>query len=157
MELLLIRHAKAEDHGHPEGDYERALTMKGIRQSERVGEFLLKQNLVPELILTSPVRRAAETAEIISEIVDISEPITEEWLSCGMHPEEALSELMVYAEISRIALVGHEPDFSMLIREILGVEAGYVEVKKASVIKLTCRPPRRSGVLHFNIPPKFLK
>jgi len=156
MELLLIRHAKAEAHGHSGGDGARALVEKGHAQSKKVGEFLKKRDLVPEIVLTSPVLRAKETAEIICDQVGLEAPVTEAWLSCGMGGEEALHELSAYSSVERLAIVGHEPDFSHLIGSLLGVELGYVEVKKASVILLTCYPPKRGGVLHFNIPPKLL-
>jgi len=156
MQLLLIRHAKAEDHGLPGGDRARALVEKGVKQSERVGEFLVSQDLVPDLVLTSPVKRAAETAQIICQKTGIADPVTEAWLACGMRPKEALLQLAAYQELDRVAIVGHEPDFSALVTGILGARSGHVEVKKASVILLTVSPPRAGGILHFNVPPKFL-
>ena len=73
MELLLIRHGKAEAHGHPQGDGARALVEKGHRQARLAGEFLVKHGLVPELVLSSPLVRARETAEGVAEIT-ISRP-----------------------------------------------------------------------------------
>jgi phosphohistidine phosphatase len=157
MNLLLVRHGKAEAHGHPQGDGARALTAKGQMQSRKVGRFLCREELVPDLVLSSPLVRARETAELLCEEAGGGSPVIEEWLSCGMRPEEALGELAAYqGRLDTVALVGHEPDFSGLVGHVLGAEAGYVRVKKASVILLSVDPPRRSGVLQFSLWPSHL-
>jgi phosphohistidine phosphatase len=157
MELMLIRHAKAEDHGHPMGDGARALTEKGRMQSAKVGAFLEENGWVPDLILTSPLVRARETAEIVAETSGADAPVLQEWLACGMAPEEALQELAAYdTTCRRVAIVGHEPDFSSLIGHIMGSRHSWVRVKKASVILLRIDPPRPGGVMEFNIWPKML-
>lgn len=156
MKLLLIRHAKAEPWGGA-SDGERALTEKGHRQSRQVGRFLEERDLVPDLVLHSPLVRARETAEIVCESCGAEAPVQEAWLSCGMRPEEALAELSAYRDsMETVAIVGHEPDFSGLVGYLLGAEGGYVQVKKASVILLTVHPPRRNGVMHFNVWPAML-
>lgn len=157
MELLLIRHGKAEGHGLPGGDGARALVEKGRLQARKVGRLLLEQDLVPDLVLTSPLTRARETAEILAEVSGASAPVQEAWLACGMRPEEAMQELSAYTEtMGRVAIVGHEPDFSRLAGYVLGAEGGYVQVKKASVILLAVHPPQRAGVLQFNVWPGML-
>ena len=157
MNLLLIRHGKAEDHGHPGGDGSRALTEKGRLQTRKVGRFLQAEGLVPDLVLHSPLVRARETAEIVAEVSGAGGLVQEGWLACGMYPEEALRELAAYtATMGTVAIVGHEPDFSGLVGYVLGAEGGYVRVKKASVILLTVEPPRRAGVLEFNVWPGML-
>lgn len=157
MRLILVRHGKAEDHGHPGGDGARALTEKGRRQSGKVGRFLRAEGLVPDLVLTSPLVRARETAELLCKAAKVGPPVVQEWLVCGMRPQEALRELAAYKEsMQTVVIVGHEPDFSRLVGHILGAETGYVRVKKASVILLTVDPPKRSGVMHFNLWPTQL-
>ena len=156
MILLLIRHAKAEDFGSS-GDGSRALTAKGQLQSRQVGRFLKERDLLPDLVLHSPLVRARETAEIFCQTCGADAPVQEAWLSCGMRPEEALAELAVYNEsMETVAIVGHEPDFSQLVGYLLGAERGYVQVKKASVIALSVQPPRKNGVLHFSVWPAML-
>ena len=158
LELLLIRHGKAEGHGHPEGDGARALIEKGHRQARMVGDFLVAHDLVPGLVLTSPLVRARQTAEGFCSAAGIDPPVIESWLACGMEPEEALRELAAYRDsVERIAIVGHEPDFSELAEAITGAEPGTIHVKKASVLYFTVDPPRRRGCLHFNVWPTFLE
>lgn len=157
MDLLLIRHAKAEAHGHPLGDGARALTEKGQSQSRKVGEFLVREELIPDLVLSSPLVRSRETAEIVCTAAGADPPVIQNWLGCGMQPTEALSELAAFATSARrIAIVGHEPDFSSLVEYLLGTEHGYVRVKKASVILLRINPPHPGGVMQFNVWPSML-
>ena len=63
MEIILLRHGKAEPHGHPQGDAARALVPKGEEQSRRAGDFLRAAGILPEIVLTSPLVRAKQTAE----------------------------------------------------------------------------------------------
>lgn len=157
MELLLIRHGKAEEHGHPFGDGARALTEKGHLQARKVGQFLRRQDLVPDLVLCSPLVRARETAELVCEEAGVDAPVVQEWLACGMDGEEALRELGAYAgTMETVAIVGHEPDFSSLLGHILGARQGYVQVKKASVILVRVQAPRAGGLLQFSIWPSML-
>ena len=80
MILLLIRHAKAEDFGSS-GDGSRALTAKGQLQSRQVGRFLKERDLLPDLVLHSPLVRARETAEIFCQTCGADAPVQEAWLS----------------------------------------------------------------------------
>jgi phosphohistidine phosphatase len=123
-----------------------------------VGEFLVQEDLVPDIVLTSPLVRARETAEGVCRAAGIDPPVVEAWLACGMSPREALRELAAYrGSLRRVAIVGHEPDFSELVEEIIGAEPGTVRVKKASVVLLRVDPPQARGVLQFNVWPAFLK
>ena len=153
MTLLLIRHATANAHGMAGGDFVRNLIEKGQEQSHRVGLFLKKHDLFPDVLLTSPVLRAKETAEILAE-EGCPKPIVEPWLACGMRPEVALQELSAYNRFQRVAIVGHEPDFSALVEHVLGADAYSIRVKKTSVISLELG---RNAMLNFSIPCRFLK
>ncbi len=158
MNLIIIRHAKAEDFGKfPTGDSGRELVEKGKQQAKSVAAFLEKHDLIPELILTSPILRALQTAEIISDRLKLAQPTKESWLASGMLPEVAIRELVAYKELSRVAIVGHEPDLSELIGWICGMDPkNYIEIKKASVTSLTFEPNKKGAVLHFSIPPKMM-
>ena len=153
MTLLLIRHATADAHGLPGGDFVRNLVEKGQDQSRHVGRFLKEHDLIPDLVLTSPVLRAKETADFLAE-EGCPKPIVEPWLACGMSPELALEELKAYSKFQRVALVGHEPDFSSLAEHILGARPYTIRVKKTSLISLELG---RNPQLNFSIPCKFLR
>src|SRR5688572_30548172 len=118
MELFLLRHADADTPAS--SDSARRLSEKGIEQANKVARFCEAHQLAPELILTSPVRRAHETAQIVAGHLR-TELIVAQWLACGMRPETALAELQGHDRFSSVMIVGHEPDFSGLAAHLLGI------------------------------------
>jgi phosphohistidine phosphatase len=151
MELILLRHGKAED-AHPAGDSARALVEKGRQQARRAARLLKRVKGLPDIVLTSPLVRARQTADEFCEAASIPGAVIQGWLACGMDPEEALRELAVFHDFRRVAIVGHEPDFSNLIGWITG---GSVEVRKGALACLQVNPPARHGTLVYLIPPKL--
>src|SRR5687767_9827069 len=117
MDLFLLRHANADTKA--DTDDERPLSEKGIAQSRKVARFCELHQLVPEMILTSPLRRARETAEIVVSHLRV-ELLVVPWLASGMEAETALNELKSYDRFARLMIVGHEPDFSELAAHLLG-------------------------------------
>jgi phosphohistidine phosphatase len=154
MELLIIRHAKAESN-HSAGDRARALTPHGMEQARKLGVMLLKTGLNPELVLTSPYVRAHQTADHLCRAAGIPGPVVQGWLGCGMDPEDAMKELSAFHDFERVAIVGHEPDLSSFIEWVLGCSGASVEVKKASITGMMVHPPAWHGRLLFHIPPVF--
>lgn len=156
MLLYLLRHAEAEPHCAD--DFSRRLTQPGFKQARKVGCFMKEQCLRPDLILTSPVMRARETAEVVSKLlgkVDITEV---PWAACGMDPQRVLQELAAYRSFKGILLVGHEPDFSILTAALIQLaRSTSIQIGKAS---LTCinLPQLQfgSGILQFLLPVNFL-
>jgi phosphohistidine phosphatase SixA len=102
MELLLIRHATAESSAA--SDFERALTEVGSSQAEKVGQFLKRSNLLPDVTLASPLVRARQTAGIICSSAGAQSPLIEPWLACGMTPASAMQ---VTTPISNILQRGY--------------------------------------------------
>jgi len=156
MLLYLLRHAEAEPHRAD--DFSRQLTGKGEKQAQAVGTFLSDKKIVPDLILTSPVLRAKQTAALVAGELKADSPTEVPWLACGMNPERALAELAGYAKLESVMIVGHEPDFSALVAHLLDLGSSVsVNISKAS---LTCievaRPVAGSGLLRFLIPAKYL-
>lgn len=147
----MIRHAQAE--GFAINDAARVLTEKGREQACRVGEFLRENGLLPDVTIASPYARARETAELFCEAAGLADPLVEPWLACGMRPQEALRELAAYTDFGRVAICGHNPDFSYLAEWLLGSDAGGVRVRKGSVIHFSdVNPPAQSGYLQMMVP-----
>jgi phosphohistidine phosphatase len=154
MDLILLRHGKAEDY-HKDGDSARELVGKGREQARRAACLLRDTRWLPEIVLTSPLVRARQTADEFCETAGLPGAVIQGWLACGMNPEEALQELVGFGEFKRVAIVGHEPDFSGLIEWLLGTSHGGVEVKKGAIACLRIQPPSRQGLLRFLIPPRL--
>src|SRR5215813_12176239 len=146
LPLYFLRHADAEP-GSPGGDAERALTHKGIAQAKRVAEFCARSGIAPTAILHSPYRRTTETAEIVGKHLGIKISAAK-FLGSGMQPVAAFDELNARRKSDgAIMLVGHEPDFSELIGELIGV-GGFparLVVKKASLTLIEADELRPGG------------
>jgi len=102
MLLYLLRHAEAVDQST--SDAARELTPKGTAQARKVGKFCVKNDFIPSIILTSPLKRAEQTARIVAKEIKNAEFIVCPFLSAGMQPENALDELKVYARFPSLML-----------------------------------------------------
>ena len=154
--LYLLRHAEAEPHRSD--DFSRRLTEKGERQAARVGEFLSKSAFRPDLILTSPVLRAKETAAIVARELASDDPDEVPWLACGMNPDRGFSELAGYAKLDSLMIVGHEPDFSTFAAHLLDLGSSHsINISKASLTAIEMpRLVPGAGVLKFLLPVKLM-
>lgn len=155
MLLYLLRHANADTVAPRDDD--RALSEKGEEQARKVGRFCAERELRPDLILTSPLLRARQTAAPVGERLKAEVLITS-WLASGMTPEAAVSGLEEYSQFSAVMVVGHEPDFSQLIAHLLGVSShNLILVRKASLTLLEFHAPRAgAATLHFSLPCRLM-
>jgi len=156
MLLHLLRHAEAEPY--QADDFSRSLTEKGSKQARKIGCFMKEQCLRPDVILTSPVVRAQQTAEVVSRLLGKAALTEVPWAACGMSPDTALAELSGFAKLGSVLLVEHEPDFSLLIASLIGLgRSESLQVAKASLIGVNLpRLQFGSGELQYLLPVKFL-
>ncbi len=110
VKLYLCRHADAV---HVEGlvDGDRWLTPKGRKQAHRVGKALARAEEAPELILSSPLVRAVQTAEGLATALGFAGPLeATRTLAPGGSLSAALAAIAEHPESPRsVYLVGHEP------------------------------------------------
>ena len=140
MKIYLIRHGIAGERGTYADDRTRPLTDKGDRKTTNVAEHLLTIGIKFDLILTSPLVRASQTAKILKK-VGLSQTVTTfEPLQPDGNIEECLEWLQKWQgdrENSSIALVGHQPDLGNWVEMLLwGTVKGQITVKKAGVVGL---------------------
>ncbi len=157
MTLYLLRHAEAEVLAP--SDSARRLTPKGEEQAERVGKFCRRHEIAPAIILTSPVTRARQTAEIAARQLGDIEMVEVPWAACGMDPFSALKELAVYDKFSSVLLVGHQPDLGALASVLMGIpHLQSMRVRKALLlgIEMAHGPKSGGGVLQFFLPVKLM-
>ena len=152
MLLYLLRHAEAVDHAV--SDAARALTEKGMAQAARAGKFCLRNGFAPEIILTSPYRRAEQTAKLAAEEMKAGKVEIVNFLGSGMAPETAAEELATYLKFRSVMIVGHEPDFSRLAAFLLGLPSNEnIHLRKASLTLLTIRKlAPGAATLDFSLP-----
>jgi phosphohistidine phosphatase len=158
MQLFLLRHAEAE----PDAvcDAKRALTAKGTKQAEAIGKFCLEHGFVPDVILSSPLTRAEETARLVARELNVSKCVQiEEFLRAGMTAERALSGLreffigLMKREKASIMIVGHEPDFSNFAGVLIGGGSESVHFRKATLMGITLLELKPgAGTIEFLIP-----
>lgn len=155
MELYLLRHADADTIA--ETDEARPLSEKGVSQAKRVARFCDTHDLTRLRVLTSPVLRAHQTAEIVAMHLGVELSVAP-WLSCGMRPQTALDQLREYAGEKAVMIVGHEPDFSGLAAHLLGMASGLqIEIRKASLTRLSVEALDKGGArLDFCVPCRLM-
>jgi phosphohistidine phosphatase len=119
--LLLIRHGIAESSSISGSDRNRQLTRTGRDQFQMMADWLVENDAKPEKILSSPLLRAQQTAEILSESAELNfgEDQVCPWIGFGLQFDKLLSCLNESFQ-STIAIVGHEPDMSSCTSRLVG-------------------------------------
>lgn len=158
MEIYVLRHGEAEERETGLADRDRKLTAKGKRDLKDVLKMARKAEVAPELILTSPLRRAQETAAIAAEILGCKDVVETRNLLPGASPEQIWKEIGTDYKVEKILLAGHQPHLGSLIGLLLEA-AIMVDLKKGSLVRIETHgklgPPR--GVLKWMITAKVAK
>jgi phosphohistidine phosphatase len=150
MEIYLLRHGIAED-GYP--DAQRALTDEGKEKLRRV---LKRSGVKPSLILTSPYRRAVETAEIAADVLGYKDEIERaEALTPEGSPNAVWDEIRARKDEDAILLASHEPLMSATVAYFLGSPGVHVDMKKAALVRIDVDRfgPNPLGVLKWMLVP----
>ena len=153
--VFLLRHAHAGDPMKWPGDDDlRPLSDKGHRQSERVGRLLAGADEAPDLLVASPRVRAVETARDAAKAIGV-EVATDRRLA-GPLDADVIAAIVTDSGAERPCLVGHDPDFSDVLGELIGVAT--VPMRKAAVARVDFPGGIRAGrgVLRFLVPPELL-
>jgi len=157
MEIIIVRHGIAEDTA-PGGDCERMLTDEGREKMRQVAEGI--RNLKPnvEIVLTSPLVRAAQTAEIIAEALGVPVETAPELAPSGT-PMDVCRMVAARTEAGGVILVGHQPNCGELASYLLTGRGGVpIEFKKGGACMIDVRRPAPSaGVLVWHMPPKVMR
>ncbi|MGH7788659.1 MAG: phosphohistidine phosphatase SixA [Candidatus Binatia bacterium] len=161
--LYLMRHGIAAEPSPTMQDADRALTAEGVRKTTQVAIGLRAIGVAPDLILSSPLRRAEETARLAAGVlaptvgVEIFPP-----LAAGATPAaEIVKALRIARGARHVMLVGHQPDLGELASLLLTGSASLAPLpfRKASVaaIDVGSLPPRAAGLLEWFLTPSQLR
>jgi len=160
VELYLIRHAIAEDRGEKwPDDTKRPLSADGIARMRRAARGLARLGVKFDVVLSSPLVRARQTAEIVAAAFDPRPPIA---IADSLAPEgdndDVLGDLRKHARRSRLALVGHEPNIGELGGRLAGSSTAF-EFKKGAVCRIDIDriPPAHPGTLRWFLTPGILR
>jgi len=123
MRLLIVRHAIAVPHGTPEvPEDERPLTPRGEKRFRVAAKGLARICRRPDVLLSSPLVRARQTADIAAAAWGKVE-VTEADALAGGSFERIATAVEKYADQKLVAIFGHEPDVSMVVSRLLGTSA----------------------------------
>lgn len=160
--LYLVRHGIAAPASASTIDADRALTEQGTRKTVRVAKGLRALKVNPTAILSSPLRRAQETAEIIASILLPKSPVElYPPLAFGHEPRDIVQGLRAHRGAEQLMLVGHQPDLGELASFLLTGSSNLVHLpfKKAATaaIVVPSLPPRSAGSLEWFLTPAQLR
>lgn len=164
LELYLVRHAVAAERGpdYPD-DNLRPLTEEGVTKFARAVAGLREFGVTLDVVLTSPLQRARETADLL---VAGLRPKPKLVVVDALAPDHTLAEVMAAVGkvassgrgASRLALVGHEPDLGAMAARLLGAR-GTMEFRKGAVCRIDVdrAMPSGPGTLRWFLPPRALR
>ncbi|MDB4933705.1 MAG: phosphohistidine phosphatase, SixA [Labilithrix sp.] len=170
MKLYVMRHGPAQDDSPSGRDADRALTPAGRERVAAVAKALVAEGEAPFSILSSPLVRAMETAEIVADVTHLSRRAREDQKAqrggatgeieirreLGMGTEKlALVAELVRAGRKRVMIVGHEPDLSMLVMSLVGADLPG-GMGKGMVVGVKVTPDPQVAGLEFRSTLKFV-
>ena len=158
MEIYLLRHGIAGDAKAGMPDADRALTDEGKKKLRAVLGVAKAAGVAPDLILTSPLKRAAETAKMAAQALGCGqEPVPTPALAPDGEPETIWEEIRGRRDSKQLLLAGHEPLLSCLAAYLLGGPASMIDVKKGALVRIDVEAlgPRPRGVLRWLLTPRL--
>ncbi len=160
MRLYLVRHGIAVEglKGGITRDSERPLTDEGREEMKLVAKALCKMNIKADLVLSSPLVRARQTAEYIAEAFGLDVKLTDA-LAPAVNHTQLFKSVARHEGAKEIFLVGHEPDMGMLVGNLIYAGPAFeMPFKKAGVcrIDVDSMPPSGPGVLKWYMTPKIV-
>ena len=156
MELFVLRHAIAADRGEHAEDAARPLTRGGEAKLRKIVQSFGALEVAVEVIVTSPLVRARQTADIVGEHLR-TPVIADDRLCAGATPSDFVAALHAHASQRDVMVIGHEPDLSGLIATLVTGEAtAEFRLKKAGLARITVQSLRagRCGQLQWLLWPK---
>jgi phosphohistidine phosphatase len=156
MRLLFLRHGQAEPRETwPGPDATRPLTAEGRRAMAREAATIARLGVVPDVVLSSPLVRARETAELVAEALGLADRLRDdERLASGFDAAQLRAIIQENHGAETLMFVGHEPDFSLTVGELVGGAA--LVCKKGGLARVDVDEESHTAQLVWLLPPKLL-
>ena len=136
VKLILVRHAAAVERSEDIAEELRYLTFEGRAFFRKTARTMLKSGVEPCLILSSPLVRAVQTADILAEALSFIGPVVlKNQLAPGFDVEALQRLLTEYRQADELVIVGHEPDLGKIVSTLLSLP-GDCGLKKGVAVKL---------------------
>jgi phosphohistidine phosphatase len=151
VDLILWRHAEAEDEREDLPDLQRALTQRGEKQAARVGAWLDRQLPEGVRILCSPAVRCEQTVMALGRKYKLREE-----LQPGAAPRQVLEAAQWPASKQPVLVVGHQPALGETLGQLLRLEGGHCAVRKGAVwwLRTRERDGQQQTVVWAVVPPE---
>lgn len=160
MILYIVRHGIAVDKTDPKAppDPERPLTAKGVQKTRAAALGLKELGVKPDVLITSPYVRAAQTAEIFAEALGFptAKVRVTDALKPPANPADFIKEL-AHLKAKEVMCFGHAPHLDQLIAQIVGARGVFTELKKAGVASLEHAGAHGAWRLVSILTPKILR
>ena len=155
MNIYLIRHGKSEKPSEKKPGEKRELTSDGRIEVQKSANFWKQYINKIDIILSSPLTRAFQTAEIVKSVFNCnSEILKETTLLNGGQTEDLLNVVNAYGKEDTV-LVGHQPDIAEHISRMIAYTETNLKIPPASITKISFKSNLLigEGILEFLIPP----
>jgi phosphohistidine phosphatase len=152
MLLYFLRHGDADWPNWKKSDDDRPLTKSGKKEMREVAKLLRRLKARPNVIVTSPLPRAAQTAEIAADYLK-AKLLEDDLLALGFGMDE-LQTLLKRHSVDSVMIVGHEPSFTDVISELTGAS---LKLSKGGVALVELDSESQKGRLLWLFPPKFAR
>jgi phosphohistidine phosphatase len=160
MMLYIVRHGIAVDRADPKSpaEAERPLTARGVQKTREAALGFCALGAKPDVLITSPYVRAAQTAEIFAEALGFSpEKIrVSEALKPAQNPAEIVKEIS-HIRAKEVALFGHAPHIDLLAAHLVGARGPFTEMKKAGAACFEQASPHSRWTLRWLLTARFLR
>ena len=121
MILYFVRHGEAGHHSMAADDDERELTDAGVAALQAAAPTWRRMNLRPDVVISSPLPRALQTAELVISGLGLNEqPVVDDRLRPGASWSDLARAMAAHVDSSRVMFVGHEPDLSGAVSVLTG-------------------------------------
>jgi len=160
LELYILRHGEAgKSLGASVRDDKRSLTEQGRKDVQGAGEAIVELGIRFDHILSSPLNRAAQTAELVARTTR-SKTRVEFWDELKPEGDQRAlcSKLSLLGRESTVLVVGHEPYLTTLLRAIVGGNGARIVLKKSGLARVSVKKfgPEMSGELRWLLSPRVL-
>jgi phosphohistidine phosphatase len=161
MLVYILRHGIAAQRGiKPYANDDRPLTKEGVEKMSKGAKGIMRVIDEIDVILTSPLVRAAETAKIVARALNVESKLQVcHELAPGSSLQHLLRYIAKFKKLRSMMIVGHGPDLAFFASALMGKKTAIIEFKKGSLccIEVNTIPPRRGGKLLWHLAPKQLR
>ena len=159
MIIYFLRHASAgERKKNPRKDERRPLDAQGIEQCGDVGRALSALDVAVDAIISSPLKRATQTAALVGNEIGYERQL---FLEKALRPEATFEQfremLRKYSKADALMVVGHNPNFSEFLGKTISPRnsTAHIDLKKGSVARV--ETDGKSSVLHWCLTPRLIR